>query len=89
MDPARMFKESLTSRPELENSQGQKLPFSSAQAMSGLAAEAVVWPVPALCCSGPRSRHRLAYPIGNCRGQARSTARRLRSASEQWPRAPS
>jgi hypothetical protein len=23
MDPARMFKESLTSRPELENSQGQ------------------------------------------------------------------
>lgn len=26
MDPARMFKESLTSRPELENSQGQKLP---------------------------------------------------------------
>jgi hypothetical protein len=24
MDPARMFKESLTSRPELENSQGQK-----------------------------------------------------------------
>ena len=25
MDPARMFKESLTSRPELENSQGQKL----------------------------------------------------------------
>jgi len=25
MDPARMFKESLTSRPELETSQGQKL----------------------------------------------------------------
>jgi len=24
MDPARMFKESLASRPELENSQGQK-----------------------------------------------------------------
>jgi hypothetical protein len=24
MGPARMFKESLTSRPELENSQGQK-----------------------------------------------------------------
>ncbi|MEY9138317.1 hypothetical protein ABIF50_010136 [Bradyrhizobium diazoefficiens] len=24
MDPARMFKESLTPRPELENSQGQK-----------------------------------------------------------------
>lgn len=24
MDPARTFKESLTSRPELENSQGQK-----------------------------------------------------------------
>ena len=29
MDPARMFKESLTSRPELENSQGQQ-PISSA-----------------------------------------------------------
>src|SRR3954465_3531870 len=27
MDPARMFKESLTSRPELENSQGQKAKF--------------------------------------------------------------
>jgi hypothetical protein len=27
MDPARMFKESLTSRPELENSQGQKQPM--------------------------------------------------------------
>lgn len=26
MDPARTFKESLTSRPELENSQGQKRP---------------------------------------------------------------
>ncbi|SDJ05976.1 hypothetical protein SAMN05216338_10381 [Bradyrhizobium sp. Rc2d] len=26
MDPARMFKESLTSRPELENSQGHRLP---------------------------------------------------------------
>lgn len=25
MDPARMFKESLTSRPELENSQGHKV----------------------------------------------------------------
>jgi hypothetical protein len=30
MDPARMFKESLTSRPELENSQGQKGRFRSA-----------------------------------------------------------
>jgi hypothetical protein len=28
MDPARMFKESLTSHPELENSQGQKASFS-------------------------------------------------------------
>jgi hypothetical protein len=27
--------------------------------------------------------------VGKFRGQARSTARRLRSASEQWPRAPS
>jgi hypothetical protein len=26
MDPARMFKESLTSRPELENSQGHSRP---------------------------------------------------------------
>ena len=29
------------------------------------------------------------YLVGKFRGQARSTARRLRSASEQWPRAPS
>jgi hypothetical protein len=31
----------------------------------------------------------LDHLVGKCRGQARSTARRLRSASEQWPRAPS
>jgi hypothetical protein len=30
MDPARMFKESLTSRPELENSQGQQRRFDGA-----------------------------------------------------------
>ena len=37
MDPARMFKESLTSRPELENSQGHKQTFSpvSPQVHSG------------------------------------------------------
>jgi hypothetical protein len=29
MDPARMFKESLTSRPELENSQGQSRRFDA------------------------------------------------------------
>lgn len=29
MDPARMFKESLTSRPELENSQGQNAKHSN------------------------------------------------------------
>jgi len=29
MDPARMFKESLTSRPELENSQGHQLPLGA------------------------------------------------------------
>ncbi|MGY4325893.1 hypothetical protein ACVWWG_000307 [Bradyrhizobium sp. LB7.2] len=31
MDPARTFKESLTSRPELENSQGQKRPSRRAR----------------------------------------------------------
>jgi hypothetical protein len=36
MDPARMFKESLTSRPELENSQGQSRPNWAVCAMSGL-----------------------------------------------------
>ena len=34
MDPARLFKESLTSRPELENSQGQSLPFVLVQSVS-------------------------------------------------------
>lgn len=28
MDPARMFKESLTSRPELENGQGHDPPYA-------------------------------------------------------------
>lgn len=36
MDPARMFKESLTSRPELENSQGHKRQSTQAQPASGL-----------------------------------------------------
>jgi hypothetical protein len=36
MDPARMFKESLTSRPELENSQGQSRPFHPNANESGL-----------------------------------------------------
>jgi hypothetical protein len=36
MDPARMFKESLTSRPELENSQGHSRRFDDVRAMSGL-----------------------------------------------------
>jgi hypothetical protein len=36
MDPARMFKESLTSRPELENSQGQQRPFRAWAVRSGL-----------------------------------------------------
>jgi hypothetical protein len=29
MDPARMFMESLTPRPELENSQGHQLPLGA------------------------------------------------------------
>jgi hypothetical protein len=43
----------------------------------------------------PAGSHQLAAgalirsPLGKCRSHARSTARRLRSASEQWPRAPS
>ena len=36
MDPARTFKESLTSRPELENSQGQSRHFDSAPRTSAL-----------------------------------------------------
>ena len=36
MDPARTFKESLTSRPELENSQGHSLTSSSAATSSAL-----------------------------------------------------
>ena len=36
MDPARMFKESLTSRPELENSQGPKPTFLTASEMSAM-----------------------------------------------------
>ena len=33
--------------------------------------------------------HSFDHLVGKCRSQARSTARRLRSASAQWPRAPS
>ena len=36
MDPARMFKESLTSRTELENSQGQSRCLDPLPAISGL-----------------------------------------------------
>jgi hypothetical protein len=36
MDPARMFKESLTSRPELENSQGQSRRFDCVPPTSAL-----------------------------------------------------
>jgi hypothetical protein len=39
MDPARMFKESLTPRPELENSQGQKPTFATAITMSATGQE--------------------------------------------------
>jgi hypothetical protein len=38
MDPARMFKESLTPRPELENSQGQNRPSRSSLSL--------VWSIP-------------------------------------------
>jgi hypothetical protein len=36
MDPARIFTESLTPRPELENNQGQTRPSSAIDAMSPL-----------------------------------------------------
>jgi hypothetical protein len=36
MDPARIFTESLTPRPELENSQGHTRPFSDVASMSEL-----------------------------------------------------
>jgi hypothetical protein len=39
MDPARMFKESLTSRPELENSQGQSRTSADESAESVLILE--------------------------------------------------
>jgi hypothetical protein len=40
MDPARMLKESLTSRPELENSQGHFRKFGLVTEMSGLPSQA-------------------------------------------------
>jgi hypothetical protein len=40
MDPARMFRESLTSRPELENSQGHLQTFGEFKRMSALPPEA-------------------------------------------------
>ena len=42
MDPARMFKESLTSRPELENSQGHKPPLVGCFNMSAHLRKAAV-----------------------------------------------
>ena len=36
MDPARMFKESLTSRPELENSLGHFQTFGESDGMSAI-----------------------------------------------------
>ena len=36
MDPARIFTESLTPRPELENSQGHNLTFDDVGSVSGL-----------------------------------------------------
>ena len=55
MDPARMFKESLTSRPELENSQGQKRRFGRGRAMSGLAPTTVVLNIASMFAYGPDS----------------------------------
>jgi hypothetical protein len=40
MDPARTFKESLTSRPELENSQGHKLSSSGCAPLVSYAPQA-------------------------------------------------
>lgn len=50
MDPARMFKESLTSRPELENSLGPKLNCAIAADMS--ASEGILLQNSGLCRGG-------------------------------------
>ncbi|MGY4345779.1 hypothetical protein ACVWXM_002246 [Bradyrhizobium sp. GM7.3] len=44
MDPAKTFKESLTSLPELENSQGQKRPSRRARLDVPSLAEDRFWP---------------------------------------------
>jgi hypothetical protein len=45
MDPARIFTESLTPRPELENSQGQNRPFGDVGSMSGLPESGLIPPL--------------------------------------------
>ena len=63
MDPARMFKESLTSRPELENSQGQ---FASFRQWSGHFR------------SSPINGHRQIVPAGPVRQHRTSALRSIR-----------
>src|ERR1700751_4838719 len=53
MDPARMFKESLTSRPELENSQGHSRRFGGVPMTSGLPSRADPF---AVCMSQERAK---------------------------------
>jgi hypothetical protein len=45
MDPARMFRESLTLGPELENSQGQNLPSRPTVGRSGMMPKADLAPM--------------------------------------------
>jgi hypothetical protein len=55
MDPARMFKESLTSRPELENSQGQSRRFAPPPMTSGLPPKADTVTVGRHVSKGPQA----------------------------------
>lgn len=74
MDPARMFRESLTSRPELENSQGQKATLQGREALVRSALE-----TGHLCVR--RTCPQRAFPhrnvsLGQCRAHSFEASRR-------------
>ena len=86
MDPARMFKESLTSRPELENSQGQEQTSRAQAPMSVLLLEADIDRSVRKVCLGPeaevvntqRSAHRAKPSTPSnpeCRNLRRTTCK--------------
>ena len=76
MDPARMFKESLTSRPELENSQGHLRRFGDVPTTSALPLETDNVTVRRHLTNGPTGD---VYPAGprdcdDCSGRWRRRA---------------